>query len=96
MCQLSPSLTQLRVFLYPGILKELVHNVMYFSFPQRSTVALLVTQPLAKLVTLLEQLLNRQLPTVVIQATPWWETVHAHVKLMEGGLEVNLSVRVGC
>ena len=50
--------------------------------------------PMAKLVKLLEQHLARQPPTVVMQATPWWETVLAHVKLMECGLAVNLPVRV--
>ena len=51
---------------------------------------------MAKLVTLLEQLLDRLPPTVVIQATTWLETVLACVKLMEDGLGVNLSVRVCC
>ena len=50
--------------------------------------------PMAKLITLLEQHLDRQPPTVVIQATPWRESVHAHVKLMECGLAVNLHVKV--
>ena len=54
------------------------------------------TPPMAKLVTLLEQHLDRLPPTVVIPATTWWETVLAHVKLQEGGLERNLHVRVGC
>ena len=49
---------------------------------------------MAKLVTLLEQHLDRQLPTVVIQATTWWETVFAHVKLQENGLGVPLLVNV--
>ena len=52
--------------------------------------------PMAKLITLLEQHLDRQPPTVVIQATPWRESVHAHVKLMECGLAVNLPVKVSC
>ena len=40
--------------------------------------------------------MDRQPPTVVIQATTWWETVLARVKLQECGLEVNLPVKVGC
>ena len=51
---------------------------------------------MAKLVTLLEQLLDKPPPTVVVQATTWWEIVLACVKLMECGLGVNLSVRVCC
>ena len=50
---------------------------------------------MARLVTLLEQPLDRQPPTVVTQATTWWETVIALVKLQECGLEVNLPVNVG-
>ena len=49
---------------------------------------------MAKLVTLMEQHLDRQPPTVVIQATTWWETVIVHVKLQECGLEVHLPVKV--
>ena len=49
---------------------------------------------MAKLITVLEQHLDRQPPTVVIQATPWRETVLEHVKLMECGLAVNLHVKV--
>ena len=49
---------------------------------------------MAKLVTLLEQHLDRQPPTVVTQATTWWETVLAHVKLQESGLGVHLPVNV--
>ena len=41
-----------------------------------------------------EQHLDRQPPTVVMQATTWWGTVLAHVK--EYGLGVNLHVRVRC
>ena len=51
---------------------------------------------MAMLLTLLEQHLDRQQPTVVILATIWWETVFAHVKLMECGLGVSLPVRVCC
>ena len=49
---------------------------------------------MVKLVTLLEQHLDRQPPTVVTQATTWWETILAHVKLQEHGLEVHLPVKV--
>ena len=49
---------------------------------------------MAKLLTLLEQHLNRQPPTVVTQATTWWETVLALVKLQEIGLGVHLPVKV--
>ena len=58
------------------------------------TVALCLTQLMAELVRLLGQQLDRQPPTVVIQATTWWETVPAHVKLQEYGLEVHLPVNV--
>ena len=53
-----------------------------------------LTQPVAKLATLLEQYLDRQPPTVVIQVTTWWETAIVHVKLMECGLGVNLPASV--
>ena len=49
---------------------------------------------MGKLVTLLEQHLDRQPPTVVTQATTWWETILSHVKLMECGLGGNLPVKV--
>ena len=49
---------------------------------------------MAKLVTLLGQHLDRQPPTVVTQATTWWETVLAHVKLQGIGPGVNLPVKV--
>ena len=51
-------------------------------------------QPMAVLLTLLEQHLDRQPPTVVTQATTWWETVLALVKLQECGLAVYLLVKV--
>ena len=41
---------------------------------------------MARLITLLEQQLDRQPPTVVTQATTWWETVFTLVKLQEIGL----------
>ena len=53
-------------------------------------------QPVAKLVTLLEQHLDSQPPTIVILATTWWETTIAHVKLQEGGQGIHLPVRVSC
>ena len=49
---------------------------------------------MAGLITLLEQQLDRQPPTVVTQATTWWETEITHVKLQVIGLGVNLSVKV--
>ena len=49
---------------------------------------------MAKLLTLLEQHMEKQLPTVVIQATTWWEAVLAHVKLQECGLRMHLPVKV--
>ena len=51
---------------------------------------------MAVLLTLLEQHLDRQPPTVVTQATTWWETVFALVKLQESGLGVHLPVKVPC
>ena len=51
-----------------------------------------VTQSVAELVTLLEQHMDRQLPTVVIQALIWWEAVLAHVKLQGCGLGEHLPV----
>ena len=49
---------------------------------------------MARLITLLEQHSDRIPPTVVTQATTWWETVFALVKLQEIGLGVNLPVKV--
>ena len=49
---------------------------------------------MAGLITLLEQQLDGMPPTVVTQATTWWETVLALVKLQESGLGVNLPVYV--
>ena len=49
---------------------------------------------MARLITLLEQHSDRQPPTVVTQATTWWETVLALVKLQEIGLGVHLPVQV--
>ena len=53
-----------------------------------------MVQPVARLITPLEQYLDRMPSTVVIQATTWWETVLALVKLQEIGLKVNLPVKV--
>ena len=47
---------------------------------------------MAKLVISVEQHLDKQPPTVVIEATTWWETVLAFVKLQEIGLGVHLPV----
>ena len=49
---------------------------------------------MARLLSLLEQQLDRMPPTVVTQATTWWETVLALVKLQENGLGVQLPVKV--
>ena len=48
---------------------------------------------MAKLVTL-EEHMDTELPTVVIQATTEWEAVVALVYLQERGLGVHLSVDV--
>ena len=48
---------------------------------------------MAELVTL-EQHMDREPPTVVIQATDCLEAVLALVKLQEGGLRVHLPVKV--
>ena len=71
-----------------------MYMIFYIFFWQLLTVALWLDQPMAKLITLLEQHSDRQPPTVVLQATTWWETVFACVKLQECGLGVNLSVKV--
>ena len=49
---------------------------------------------MAVLVKVVEQHLDIQPLTAVIQGTAWWEAVLAHVKLQEGGLEVHLPVNV--
>ena len=49
---------------------------------------------MARLLTLLEQHSDRMPPTVVTQATTWWETVLALVKLQEIGLGVHRPVKV--
>ena len=49
---------------------------------------------MAKLMTVLEQHLDRMPPTVVSQATTWWETILAHVKQQGIGLGVHLPVNV--
>ena len=51
---------------------------------------------MAELVTLEEQQLDRQPPTVAILAITWWEAVHALVKAQECGLAVHLPVHVCC
>ena len=56
--------------------------------------AVRVIHTTARLITLLEQHMDRQPPTVVTQATTWWETVLVLVKLQEIGLGVNLPVKV--
>ena len=69
---------------------------MHSFFWQLWTVVPSQTPPMAKWIILLEQHLDRLPPTVVIQATTWWETALAHVKLMECGRGVHLPVRVCC
>ena len=49
---------------------------------------------MARLLSLLEQHWDRMPPTVVTQATTWWERVLALVKLQEIGLRVHLPVKV--
>ena len=58
------------------------------------TVAVCLIQPMAVLIILLEQQWDRQPPTVVTQATTWWETVLTLVKLQEIGLGIHLPVKV--
>ena len=50
---------------------------------------------MARLV-IVDQHLDKQQPTVVIQATTWLEVVLALVKLQECGLGAHLSVKVCC
>ena len=68
--------------------------LMYFCSWQLLTVAIWLIQPMARLITLLEQLMDRQPSTVVTQATTWWEMVLALVKQKEIGLGVLLPVKV--
>ena len=49
---------------------------------------------MAVLITLLEQHLDRQPPTVVTQATTWLETVLVLVMIQEIGLKVHQPVKV--
>ena len=49
---------------------------------------------MARLLSLLDQHLDGMPPTVVTQATTWWERVVALVKLQEIGLGVHLPVKV--
>ena len=51
---------------------------------------------MAELVTLVEQHMEREPPTVAIQATTEWEAALALVSLQEGGLGVHLHVHVCC
>ena len=51
---------------------------------------------MVKLVTLLEQHMDGEPPTVVIQVTTWLEVVLALVMLQEDGLGVHLPVNVCC
>ena len=74
--------------------KVYVHNVSLLQ--QLWIVVYWLTQPMAKLVTLVEQHLDRQPPTVAVQTTTWWEAALAHVKLQACGLGVHLLVTVRC
>ena len=47
-------------------------------------------------VTVEEQQLDREPPTVAIQAITWWEAVRALVKAQECGLAVHQPVHVCC
>ena len=49
---------------------------------------------MAGLVTLMEQHMDREPPTVVTQATTSWEAVFALVNPLEDGLGVHLTVKV--
>ena len=51
---------------------------------------------MAELVTLLEQHLDGEPPTVATQAITWWGTVLALAKLQEGGLGEPQPVNVCC
>ena len=70
--------------------------IISFFFSQTWTVALWLTHPMAKLVTLLEQHSDKPPPIVVMLATTWWETALVYVIPQEGGLGVHLPVRVCC
>ena len=59
----------------------MLEYMMYHSFHQLLTVAVWLTQQMAVLLTVVEQHLDRQPTTVVIQVTTWWEVVFAYVKL---------------
>ena len=49
---------------------------------------------MAELVTLVEPHVDREPPTVVIQATTEWEAVVADVRVQACGLGIDLSVEV--
>ena len=53
-----------------------------------------LTQLIARLVTLGELHLDRQPPTVVMQATAWWETVLTHVKKYGLGLNLHAEPQI--
>ena len=85
-----------RRLLLSSINYQVYTYMMYPFFQQLWTVVFCVIQRMAKLITLMEQQLARQPPTVVTQATTWWETVLGCVKLRECGLGVHLPVNVCC
>ena len=69
---------------------------LYYSFQQLWIVVLCLTQPMVELVTHMEQHTEIQPPTDVIQAIPWMAAALEDVPLQEGGLGVNLPVKVCC
>ena len=69
---------------------------MYHSFQQLWIVVLWLIQPMAELVTRMEQHTEIQPPTDVIQAITWWAAGLEAVPLQEVGLGVNLPVDVCC
>ena len=75
------------------VLSNIDLHAIFLSW-QLWTVAVWVIQPMAVLITLLEQHSDRMPPTVVTRATTWWETALALVKLQEIGLGVHLPVKV--
>ena len=83
----------IHISLYCLAIMCLVSN-NHSSFWQIETVKLWITQPMAELATLEEQRLDKQLPTVVIQATTWWEVPVASVNFIKNGLSVNQPVNV--
>ena len=97
-CTLRCSYKKLMLHVYLGSnsleLSATWTTYIYFSSWQLWTVAIWLIQPMAGLLSLLEQHLDRMPPTVVTQATTWWETILVLVKIQEIGLVVHLPVKV--